>query len=772
LKKGNKASKMLNSKSLNEVIKDPKKALFLSKNKINLTFCDIETIDGVPKTFHQIEKLHLSHNKLVSLDGIQQFKNITHLSLSYNLIKDHEELDHVVNREALVELNIKGNPFTANPNHLFLTMDKFPKLQRIDDLKIPKEDRYYLRNYWLLSGKILPLFIQLKNDLDLIEENLQRMRLTAEIRGRERTRTNQDKRENLEKLEELYLKMTEEFKNDQFLVEVHRILEKYSRFQSQSPTLTLRIIDTIVQSLYENRLENTVFDRKELYVSYRKLFNDVMLRYFSINDTSIDRFLTQKVLDTPTYDHWKFAEDSDYAFDCVLYEFYKLMPNQASISHTLQVTFTGQGESQRVNKWDNPRDKVITSLDVSVEDPDFLRNVSITHFPVFPLNLQYNNMLLKTILGQLDIIQNATIEIYSLLGANSPALNNLGTYKLFLESRLQQRDRERSLTPPGQYTLYNSQAGELYAKKLAGSLSPNRTRSPLGTIYENGSGTKNGKRSFYLIPDKSANKENLGSGAKSNRSRSKSPTHQFGSSTRGKSMMANMKTRLPLMLIMKFETDTKFKLREAFYDLKYHARNQESFVRKRILQEFYQQIKDKMDLKLKTRVLKGWRRRTETTNLLYNHVHETRANKLAKYFRLFKQACEKSRFDINYYYTKNLALKVFYSILNMRMKKRLLLKKIVENVTERKHRIMKIHLSKWRIMNSVMKYSFKKTGTSKSFIGSTLRKRQDSEDGRRYKDLKEEAMRLQNKKTMRELEPYFARGRDIFRKCGACDYDL
>jgi len=601
---------MLNSKSLNEVVKDPKKALFLSKSKINLTFCDIETIDDVPKTFHQIEKLHLSHNKIVSLDGIQQFKNITHLSLSYNMIKDHEELNNVVNKEALVELNIKGNPFTANPNHLFLTMDKFPKLQRIDDLKIPKEDRFYLRNYWLLSGKILPLFIQLKNDLNLIEECLQRMKLTAEIRGRERSQSHQDRRENLGKLEDLYLKMTQEFRNDQFLVEVHRILEKYSRFQSQSPTLTLRIIDTIVQSLYESRLENTVYDRKELYVNYRKLFNDIMLRYFSINDTSIDRFLTQKVLDTPSYDHWKFADDSDYAFDCVLYEFYKLMPNQASISHTLQVTFTAEDEAQqRVNKWANPREKIITSLDVSLEDPDFLRNVSITHFPVFPLNLQYNNMLLKTILGQLDIIQNVAIDIYSLLGANSPVLNNLGTYKLFLESRLQ--DRNRSLTPPGQYTLYNSQAGEMYAKKLAGSLSP-RGRSPLGTINENGSATKNGKRSFYLIPQKSANKENLGSGRKSNRSRSKSPTNQFGSTVRsgGKSMTVNAKSRLPLMLIMKFETDNRFKLREAFYDLKYHARNQENVVRKRILQEFHQQIREKMDLKTKTRILKTWRKKS------------------------------------------------------------------------------------------------------------------------------------------------------------------
>jgi len=764
---------MLNSKSLNEVVKDPKKALFLSKSKINLTFCDIETIDDVPKTFHQIEKLHLSHNKIVSLDGIQQFKNITHLSLSYNMIKDHEELNNVVNKEALVELNIKGNPFTANPNHLFLTMDKFPKLQRIDDLKIPKEDRFYLRNYWLLSGKILPLFIQLKNDLNLIEECLQRMKLTAEIRGRERSQSHQDRRENLGKLEDLYLKMTQEFRNDQFLVEVHRILEKYSRFQSQSPTLTLRIIDTIVQSLYESRLENTVYDRKELYVNYRKLFNDIMLRYFSINDTSIDRFLTQKVLDTPSYDHWKFADDSDYAFDCVLYEFYKLMPNQASISHTLQVTFTAEDEAQqRVNKWANPREKIITSLDVSLEDPDFLRNVSITHFPVFPLNLQYNNMLLKTILGQLDIIQNVAIDIYSLLGANSPVLNNLGTYKLFLESRLQ--DRNRSLTPPGQYTLYNSQAGEMYAKKLAGSLSP-RGRSPLGTINENGSATKNGKRSFYLIPQKSANKENLGSGRKSNRSRSKSPTNQFGSTVRsgGKSMTVNAKSRLPLMLIMKFETDNRFKLREAFYDLKYHARNQENVVRKRILQEFHQQIREKMDLKTKTRILKTWRKKAKTSNLLVNHMEETRYQKLQKYFDLFKKGCEKSRFDIQYYYTKNLALKVFYGFLNLRMKKRQILKKIVENVTEKKHRIMKIHMSKWRIMNSVMKYSVKKNGTStRSFTASTLRKRQDSEDGRRYKDLKEEALRLQNKKTMRELEPYFARGRDIFRKCGACDYDL
>ena len=784
---------MLNSKCLSEVVKDPKKALFVSKTKINLTFCDIETIDEVPKTFQKLDKLHLSHNKISSLSGIQQFKGITHLSLSFNNIKDWEQLLKLENKDALLELNVKGNPFTAHPNHLFLIIDKFPNLQRIDDLKISKEDRYYLQNYWLLSGKILPFFIQLQTDLNVIEENLKRMKLTAEIRGREREMSTKERKENMQKLEDLYYKMTQDLKNESFLIEIHRIVEKYTKFQSQSPTLTLKILDNIVQGLYENRLEHLVFERKTLYANYRKLFNDIMLRYFSAHNTSLDRFLTQRVLETPSYDHWRFAEDNDYAFDCVLYEFYRLMPSQASISHTINFTFNSEQEEKRVNRWENPKEKVITSLDVGPNNPDFLRNVCTTHFPIFPLNLEYNNNVLKTLLAQLEIIQNVAIDIYMLLDANSPVIRNLGTYRIFLESR-SQVNRPRSETPPDyrieEYSVEYQEGS--HSKKLQSTKNKTERTGSLDNIELGSPDKKLFKRDYFLIP-RSGNKDSKGQ-----KSKGQSPANRFaesspdrvplgfsrlkvnehlsgGKAERAKRELQKRKNVLSLLLIVKFDSNVKIHTSEGFYNLKYYAQQQRKVERKRILEEFYNDIKRKLGKSVKSRIFERWSQRARDNKKALNAFREIRYTRMRNSFRLFATAYQRSREVIDAYYTKNLSLKVFYSILNLRMKKRATLKKVLDSFLQKKHRIVNLYLSRWRLVNSAQKYADKKAGLEAMRSLSrtrTMKKRDSSQDRRSSRILKEEAFKLQSKKTMRELEPYLSDAKDIFRKCSACYYEI
>ena len=86
-------------------------------DRVTANFQQITSISQLPD--HQrknVTKLFLSHNKLRDLLGIEQYHNLTHLSLSYNSIDSLRELQRVKMPEKLVALSIKGNPISTHPN--------------------------------------------------------------------------------------------------------------------------------------------------------------------------------------------------------------------------------------------------------------------------------------------------------------------------------------------------------------------------------------------------------------------------------------------------------------------------------------------------------------------------------------------------------------------------------------------------------------------------------------------------------------------------------
>ena len=54
--------------------------------------------------------MHLNHNCLQSLNGIQQFLQLEELFIKFNYISTIEELYKISNRFSLKILNVKGNP--------------------------------------------------------------------------------------------------------------------------------------------------------------------------------------------------------------------------------------------------------------------------------------------------------------------------------------------------------------------------------------------------------------------------------------------------------------------------------------------------------------------------------------------------------------------------------------------------------------------------------------------------------------------------------------
>ena len=83
---------------LKKLLENKNKSKDIKLDKISFLSKNIQSIgNGIPLIFCNITRLYLSNNNIVSLEGIEQFANLTHLSISYNLIEDIYELNHIIN---------------------------------------------------------------------------------------------------------------------------------------------------------------------------------------------------------------------------------------------------------------------------------------------------------------------------------------------------------------------------------------------------------------------------------------------------------------------------------------------------------------------------------------------------------------------------------------------------------------------------------------------------------------------------------------------------
>ena len=86
--------------------------------------------------FLKVKKMFLSHNSLETLDGIELFPNLTHLSISHNRLKNIEELSKV-NASNLQCLAVKSNYFVErHPDHKTLLINHFGKLRELDSIQV------------------------------------------------------------------------------------------------------------------------------------------------------------------------------------------------------------------------------------------------------------------------------------------------------------------------------------------------------------------------------------------------------------------------------------------------------------------------------------------------------------------------------------------------------------------------------------------------------------------------------------------------------------
>ena len=114
----------------------------LSLNYQEITSLKIERMSSnsqMQETLNQflkVKKLFLSHNSLETLDGIELFPNLTHLSISHNKLRNIEELSKV-NASSLQCLAIKSNYFVErHPDHKTLLVNHFGNLRELDSIQV------------------------------------------------------------------------------------------------------------------------------------------------------------------------------------------------------------------------------------------------------------------------------------------------------------------------------------------------------------------------------------------------------------------------------------------------------------------------------------------------------------------------------------------------------------------------------------------------------------------------------------------------------------
>ena len=81
-----------------------------------------------------MKKLYLSYNELTSLDGIELFPNLTHLSISHNKLGSVDELAKLTSSaQKLRCLSVKGNYWLElHPEYKALIIRHFSGLIELD----------------------------------------------------------------------------------------------------------------------------------------------------------------------------------------------------------------------------------------------------------------------------------------------------------------------------------------------------------------------------------------------------------------------------------------------------------------------------------------------------------------------------------------------------------------------------------------------------------------------------------------------------------------
>lgn len=165
-----------------ELLRNEKDSSLASQQKISMMYKNINQIGSyLPFKFAGVTRLFISNNNITSLCGIEQFKNLTHLSIAYNLIENISEFDRIYDKLILISLSVKGNFFCKNPHSNIILIKKFPKLKILDEFKISEATYKVLNETKTMKENIMKFFININKKIEKIQKIANLIKLNNEF---------------------------------------------------------------------------------------------------------------------------------------------------------------------------------------------------------------------------------------------------------------------------------------------------------------------------------------------------------------------------------------------------------------------------------------------------------------------------------------------------------------------------------------------------------------------------------------------------------------
>lgn len=795
---------------LSSVLQDDKKLPFITRDKITLAFCELTRIDRIFYPLNKVSKLHLSHNKIVSLDGIEQFQSLEQLSLSYNRIEGLQEFYKVNNRYRLKELSVRGNPLEHHPNYIYSLVEIFPSVVRIDDLTIDHEDRKYLRNFERFSGLIIPFCLSMQRDQEVLNGFLSRISELYEAVPSQRERASGSASA---------VKLIDELKEQLSYPELLSALERQARERKnwyltaeRSPLSMLSSIVSLITGLYPNFDHIGEEKSPALYEMYKVLFNEVMIQYHGQSDKTLDMFLTTCVLKSRSYDLEHFANDSMYAFECILLEFYKLMPSQAFFTENVMSQGQNLTTESRNEPFQSSDDAGATQstprspLDVEQSDPEYLKTLWLSHFPLFPLNKQYLNCLNRVLRARVGLLRATFSEAVTLLdkvySSNTQRGQEGSDILTFSSVRTQDADAGVSI---GEEQERMGHGDALNSAENRGD-KQSTLRMESGTI---GSQMGYSTRDSIGFNDRfdgtrGATSERISEGNAEEEEEEEDEEleadddeyERQAEEEARKNALWEEKSILPILLFVKIN-DRVQTLQYKFLDalkrtkpidprtLHYKRLPNEEKSTLRSAFELFEQMSARSAMR--TFLRKALRLKQVQDFLVRQDLHRKRT-----VFRAFELARQNDNVKADAIYHRILYLRTFYSILKTISRKRAILTKLLTRLTGQTNTVLTFHLAKWRMITRAMGYLTTRN-PSKSFKRGVQFKdnqnpnpnptdlpsrpqpqlsQRSHRDTSRDRTTRMDELRAYMKGFDRKYNPdplYVSYKNHIFRKCTACD---
>ena len=416
---------------LKKLLENKNKAKDIKLDKISFLSKNIQSIGNqIPLIFCNITRLYLSNNNITSLEGIEQFANLTHLSISYNLIEDIYELNRIINPEILLFLNVKGNFFCKNPSFVEVILNLFMNLKTLDDLKINNNHKKQIKYGQELSQLILPFLLDIDEKIEKISSMKNVYQLNQEY-NLINSSTNSLQKNNNEELNNLIeefnevdensinliLSLINEKKvlnnNNTFIPSLNELNSLINNYLNNSNNNLITSMDNKIKKLYETLFTNLILNQKRkdyrgflnylIMTSEQKLLEYIKskgnsLKYIEMNKTSLNIICQnfEKIL----------INNSDYTLDnineiqmMIFYMYFNGNNILNNDENNVEIVFDEKKRKEKI---------VLNNYEKKIID---FREIIPSYFPIFPMDTEFMKNLINFIKEKLNTLNKSINEV-------------------------------------------------------------------------------------------------------------------------------------------------------------------------------------------------------------------------------------------------------------------------------------------------------------------------------------------------------------------------